>query len=92
MYTKGSSHYRLGKAAGKDKKLLKDIESRLSATNTTTRSLTDIEDEWSSGASGREDHSGSSLASNTNSNSMPAKLLYYLVSIMNMVFPDYDFR
>lgn len=85
--------HHIGKAAGKDKKLFRDIESRFNTTNNNaTRLLTDIEDEWSSEASGREEHSGASLLSNSGSSGMSAKLLYYLVSIMNMVFPDYDFR
>lgn len=106
-----------GKAAGKDKKLFKEIESRFSKRNEAAASnVTDHEEEssWSSGNEYQHHHSPSSSYKSTHrshthyhpacatiseektlsteNEQVSAKLFYYLVSIMNMVFPDYDFR
>lgn len=103
-----------GKAAGKDKKLFKEIESRFSRRSEAAASnATDYEEEssWSSG--NEHQHSLSSYKSahrphrhyhpahattseertpSAENEQVSARLFYYLVSIMNMVFPDYDFR
>lgn len=78
----------VGKAAGKDKKLMREIRRRelhlqpsTSTTNTTEDSSSDEPLSLASSAPGE-----------TREKSISPKLLCYLISTLNMVFPDYDFR
>lgn len=66
----------LGKAAGRDKKLLKEIEQRMCPTNNN-------DDGYSSGMELTQKQGPLIF--------MTPKLLHYLVSILNLVFPDHDF-
>ena len=85
----------LGKAAGQDKKLLKKLAQKYpeGIFDDISRDLSMDE-----GPTGNIPSSpgGPALWSSSNAevvkHGMPLKLFYFLVSTMNLMFPDYDFR
>lgn len=81
------------KAAGNDKKLLKHLESKFTPEETTDKSKC-----YSARASSKlslEDENQASSPSQAIINAqsgLNVKTFYYLISTMNNMFPDYDFR
>ena len=74
---KNNRYFLLGKAAGNDKKLLRKFILKSQLSKA-------YQDE---GLSGTESDSAASAPP-----LLEPKLLLHLVSLMNLVFPDYDFR
>ena len=94
----------VGKAAGNDKRLLKQLESKFNSPTTITaetknrNSSTPAEDLENIQTKTTLNSNSISLFSNSNSqhiinlsNGMNVKTFYYLISTMNNMFPDYDF-
>jgi hypothetical protein len=83
----------IGKAAGQDKKLLRKLAQKFpdGISDETLREFS--LDEYSANISSSP--GGSAPMSSSNSEPlkhlMPLKLFYFLVSTMNLMFPDYDF-
>lgn len=75
------------KAAGQDKKLWKHLEEKF---DVQWRSHDDLATLPSS-PSGQSDSPGGPMLQ-TVVHGIPIKHLYYIISTMNIVFPDYDFR
>lgn len=83
----------LGKAAGQDKKLLRKLAQKF-PDGINDEMLNEFSlDEYSSNIPSSPGGPAPASSSNaeTLKHGMPLKLFYFLVSTMNLMFPDYDF-
>lgn len=90
----------VGKAAGNDKRLLKQLETKFNISKDHSATITDSEDNDTIISTTNTNNATSSpTTSPTNGsstilnsgNGISLKNFYYLISTMNNMFPDYDF-
>lgn len=83
----------VGKAAGNDKRLLKQLETKFNIVKDQNSTITDSEDNDAillpNNPIGSTTNGSSTILNSLNGISL--KNFYYLISTMNNMFPDYDF-
>ena len=83
-------HFLSGKAAGNDKRLLKQLEIKFAKESIESGSE-DLDLSSTSIISTTSSTSPQSSQNNVLSNGINLKTFYFLISTMNNMFPDYDF-